>query len=121
MNKAEILTGKRHIVKMGGKEAVLALESTILGDGYTADVDAVDEDGQTIRIILGRRIQETTIDGQAVVAHVFTRVSTLRRSSTYRTVHSKIYGEGRRYSDRPGATYYRAESGAFTREIWDAE
>lgn len=43
----------------------------------------------------------------------------LSTDSPYRTVHSSLYGEGRRYHSQPGATQYDDGSGRFNVQIWD--
>lgn len=37
----------------------------------------------------------------------------------YTTVHSGLYGEGRRYDHTPGATQYDDGSGRYNVQIWD--
>lgn len=126
MNKAEILAGGLHIVTMDGKEAILMrhdLRRPGNASGTRFSEAATDEAGRKVWVYLGRTIQSTKLDGIEVDAVAFTRIRehAVKTTTTYRTVNHPIFGEGRRYSDRPGATYYRGERGGFTREIWDAE
>lgn len=57
------------------------------------------------------------IEARAAAAETTTK--TVPAPTTYRTKTDSIYGEGRVYSNRPGATQYDNGDGRHTVQIWD--